>query len=229
MNLDSCTQVLDDFICDSSQQMNVVIVQFDEDQKHCGIVYKFDGKCNMLHLAWHHDLRNETDMKDCQDYCCIISQLEEHRQYAICAMCDQIKDDTDIPYGIFYKNSFFTDEGKLQLEDGEVGLTCATFVLAVFKSCQLRLIDMSTWLERDGDSEFHSKILSYLERGVKSGKVLPQHYADVEKDKGCVRFRPEEVAASSGFKIEDMPVSIDKLNVLSSDLKNSLERGYVTS
>lgn len=228
MDLATCTQTISDFIGSSSQLINVIVGQSDEDQRHCGIAYKHDNECIIVHLAWHHILLYESDTKF-QNYCCILSQLEEHRQYAICAMCDLIKEDKDIPYGIFYQKTGFDKNGKLLLGEGEVGLTCATFVLAAFKAAKIDLIDIFTWSAREDDSIFQSKILSILSDGLKCGKVSQDHFDKVKNDVGCIRFRPEEVAVSSGFKFEDMPVCYDELSKISIQVKDKLEAEYTPS
>lgn len=222
--INSCAQTINDFVADKEQYISVVLVQSQKDQRHCGIAYKFANNCNVIHLSWHYDLKNESDMSEFQDYCAIVSQLDDYRQYAVCAMCDLIKDETNIPYGIFYLNTVFSKEGKLCLGGGEVGLTCATFVLAVFRTSKIDLLDISTWLPREEDSEFQSNILYYLNDGLIKGKVSKDHFDRVKKDVGCARFRPEEVAISSGFKFEDMPVKYEMLKEISirlSELVNS--------
>lgn len=227
MNLiKNSTQNINDFIADYNQLISVVLVQTEQDQRHCGIAYKFDNICSVIHLSWHCDLKNESDMSEFQGYCAIISQLDVYRQYAVCAMCDLIKEEPNIPYGIFYLKTVFSKEGKLCLGGGEVGLTCATFVLAVFRTCEIDLLDISTWLPREDDSKFQTKIMYHLSNGLQNGTVSKDHFDRVNKDVGCARFRPEEVAISSGFKLEDMPVKYEMLKEISISLSELVNSKY---
>lgn len=226
MNLNSCICTIDEFISNESQLMSVIVVQNGVDQRHCGIIYKFKGQNSVIHLAWHYNLQHELDMSKFQDYYSVKSQLDEYRQYALCAMCDVIKEDTNIPYAFYYQDTVFNEKGKLCLGKNEVGLTCATFVLAVFKSSSIEILDLLTWPSREDDTVFHRNILNYLNKEMERGIVSQKHFDSVKSENSCARFRPEEVAIGSGFSFERMPLCYDDLKELSIEIKNKLESNF---
>jgi hypothetical protein len=74
------------------------------------------------------------------------------------------------------------------------GLTCATFVLAVFHQAGLPLVRYDSWpVNRPGDAEWQESIVNLLER---TG-AAPEHIAKVKTEIGAVRYRPEEVAGAA--------------------------------
>lgn len=179
--------------------IRIIITHIDSGQLHCGISYKIDEEVNFLHLEWHFSLSNNID--GISNYFSICSAIHPIRQKIIAIKCKKIwaknNDPQTIPYSVYYETGTFTDEGILSLDEKEHGLTCATFVLAVFKSCGFNLIETSKWINRDDDQAWHDKIVYYLEKKTKN--VNPQHLDNVRKEKGCSRFRPEDVAMSSTF------------------------------
>ena len=84
------------------------------------------------------------------------------------------------------------------LLDG-LGLTCSTFVLTVFESVYLPLIDFDTWENRADDNERHDRLLEKMRDGIPAHGIPPaepQHVSAVAADLPCIRVRPEEVAAA---------------------------------
>lgn len=91
------------------------------------------------------------------------------------------------------------------LSDGSVtlgeslGLTCATFLLALFDAAQVKLLALGSWdtdrtAERcDEDEAAQRQIVLHLRSHD------PGHARLVEQDVGCTRVRAEEVAAASGM------------------------------
>jgi hypothetical protein len=79
------------------------------------------------------------------------------------------------------------------------GLTCATFLLAVFRRWGLPLVDESTWPQgRREDSSWVLKIVRWLYRWAKnSGVPIPtEHFVEQIRQRWSLRrFRPEEVCA----------------------------------
>src|SRR5690606_9266462 len=79
-------------------------------------------------------------------------------------------------------------------------LTCATFVLALCARVGIRLLKAEEWPARpQEDAAAFEQLIRWLKPRD------PVHAAEVEKEKGCVRFRPEEVAASATHKPPPSP------------------------
>lgn len=99
-----------------------------------------------------------------------------------------------LPYGLRFGTSSFDDSGRFVAGPNETGLTCATFVIAIFEWAGVPLIDISTWQARAEDEQAQRALVEVL-RG--SRDATPEHIVAVEREIGCIRVRPEEVAASS--------------------------------
>lgn len=193
-------QDISSFISHAEDRIRIIITHTGDGQLHCGISYKTDDKINYLHLAWHFYLSN--NIEDIDRYYSICSKIPVERQRVIAAKCRLIwsrnNDPQTIPYSLFYENGSFTPDGILSLDEKGCGLTCATFILATFKFCGINLIDTTSWISRTDDAIWHDRIISLLES--MSDKIDADHINNVRKEKGCSRFRPEEVAMSSTFE-----------------------------
>lgn len=99
-----------------------------------------------------------------------------------------------IPYGFNYvADSVLTADGDVaeNLPPGS-GLTCATFVLQVFRNQSFDIIDIDSWKSRDDDGAWQAKILDdlkiYSDASEAHLEALKEHIGK------AARFRPEEVA-----------------------------------
>lgn len=200
-------QDIDSFIAKEDDRVRIIISHMRDGQMHCGISYKTDNNISYLHLEWHFKLSNCINYSDI--YYTVCSKIPIERQKVIAAKCRRIwsknSNPQTIPYSIFYENGSFTAEGLLSLDEKECGLTCATFVLATFKSCGINLIETTNWPSRTDDAIWHNQIIRILELL----NVDYTHIENVKKEKGCSRFRPEEVAMSSTF--ENIPETTDNI------------------
>jgi hypothetical protein len=173
-------------------------------QLHVGVLYEDAAESHrLLDLAWHHRLRTNpwADVKNC-GYWWFATGLPIEVQVQIAEVCDVVAEKyrgrwpaCRIPYAVLYRNGYFDpNNGELVLTGG-VGLTCATFVLAIFASRGVRILDVDSWQARTEDRIWHEKILA----GLRDDHAEPDHIAAVEKELGCVRFRPEEVVAGAWY------------------------------
>lgn len=175
----------------------------DTDQMHCGILFKYNGNPNVLHLRYHRKLvshsLNDKSMKDVK-YVMVKSKISTDMQIVISAKCRRIiKTNQQIPYGLSFENSTFNKDGKLILGVNEVGLTCATFVLSVFNSCNINLIDLKSWPCRPEDKIWHNQIISKMIANKELIGITDAEIMKIVTETGCARFRPEEVTISSIF------------------------------
>lgn len=193
------------------EQPYEVCVFFGEPQKdqlHCGIAYddsENNKKFNILHLAMHNDLRHEDKIPTRKDkYFCVKPNINEIRLSMVAAMCRRIvkrEKKLNIPYGLLYDGGTISEEqGIINVGSHAQGLTCATFVMSMFKTCGIDLIDLENWKSRPKDKIWHSKIISVLVAYQVNYSITDEHIKNVKNEIGCARFRPEEVAASSFFR-----------------------------
>ena len=174
-----------------------------KDQFHCGILYKYNSIPYILHLANHKSLLNDNfDTFNTEKCVWVKSKITPRIQIQISACCRNIiyRDNfQNIPYGLYYKDSRFDKDGILSLGNDEIGLTCATFVLSIFSSCNATLVDVENWPVRDDDNVWHDYIIALLTQYKVELHISDEHLTNMTNEKYCARFRPEEVTASSTF------------------------------
>ena len=204
MCIDETVAHIASFESDGDHSISIIIGQTGPDQLHVGIAYKDDKSFNAIHLAWHNTLEYEENIDGfLKNFFWIKSKFHPSRVPSISAVCRQVirlKEKQNIPYGLYFKDGKFTPEGILNLGRNEIGLTCATFVLAIFNSCGYKLIDTDSWPPRQEDEKWHEKIIQALINSKNRYNISETHIENVKKEKSyCARYRPEEVAISSSF------------------------------
>jgi hypothetical protein len=118
----------------------------------------------------------------------------------MCATLDAVR--PRIPYGFRRGTSRFDELGRFIPGPGDTGLTCSTFIQAIFDWARIPLLDEATWEVRDADRVAQQALLEYLRRNK---DATADYLVAIEREVGCMRVRAEEVAASSA--ISEQPVS----------------------
>jgi hypothetical protein len=176
---------------------SAIAVSFDSerDQWHAGVLYlDASDEVNFLHLAWHRELRSDTPSPN---LCWIELALPRDRALSVAARCRQVwrrHGTSGLPYAFKYVQTVFTGTGDLALGAGEYGLTCATFVMAIFASVGSPLLIPTQWPLREQDRLWHAKIIDALTR-----RASREHLDAVRTEVGSARFQPTEVAACSSY------------------------------
>ena len=122
----------------------------------------------------------------------------EARLRQVAAICRRVwsQNDSRIPFGLSRPNDCFDHETyAFLIGPTRHGLTCATFILALFLEAGLEIVDYDSWPSRPDDVRWQEKIVEPLQkRGAD-----PTHIAAVQKGTtiGAVRIRPEEVAGAA--------------------------------
>ena len=198
----------------------VVIAVVRQGQQHAGILHKEETLDEVLlaHLAWHNQLKN-SEPKDA--YLWIDPPIPTLRARQVAARCRQIlrANKRGIPYAFSAPNDSFDDEtGSFLFGPTRAGLTCASFVLAVFDSAGIRLANYATWpQQRDGDLEWQQFIIEQLEEDGADA----EHVAFVRNEIGAVRYRPEDVAGCAAA--DQLPCRFDVAEPLSEEILKQLE------
>jgi len=177
---------------------------------HAGVLF-FDirGKHEvmLLHLGMHHALRCEEPT----GYHWVELSIIPERARLIARLCRKIEQrypDGKLKYALSYTGGAFAADGAYLTESGR-GLTCVTFVLAVFAGQGVSLIQSDAWPVRDEDKKAQLAIVALIESEMKKNqaglegaeleaarKEDHEHLEAVRKEVGCARFRAEEVAAA---------------------------------
>ncbi|MEO5725940.1 MAG: hypothetical protein ABI134_08205 [Byssovorax sp.] len=182
------------------QSIALAVKATSQRQRHIGIIYKNsddpEGGATLLDLGWHHKLSSGPIDSE---YLWIEPRIEPELAYVLAALCKKVADKYALPQrGIAYAlrydgDGFDTKTGEFMNKDG-LGLTCATFVLAMFASHGISLLQLTEWPEREEDRAWQKYIVGVLRKSGADEKHVNAVNEQVKR--GCARYRPEEVAAA---------------------------------
>jgi hypothetical protein len=191
--------------CDDIEDIAVAITKHGENY-HAALIYRdSNSSLNLLELGLNGHPDNNSPPTGQLTWA--IPRIDAILRRNAAALCELIAETSPVVYYAFdypMPAEFSVVNGDLHLGEGAVGLTCATFVLAVLHSVQIELLRLSTWQPRDDDEKWQRRIHAYL---AKKREVLgiPQFVIDANSARiPCLRYRPEEVVA--GALDHNMPV-----------------------
>ncbi|MGY5797720.1 hypothetical protein [Rheinheimera faecalis] len=187
---------------DEVDGVGIAIMQNLRGQNHVAIIFKEiedETSIKLMHVGSH---KGE-----------FISEVEAYylwadvhcvhpiRKQALIASIQQIAEvnkDTKIRYG-FSHGVFCYDQltGRLNSNyDQTIGFTCATFVIEIFLSQGIQLVDWDTWPDaNEEDRDFQNFIFDYLSN--LKGQVTEEYLAAQSRQLGGPRFKPQEVAVAT--------------------------------
>ncbi len=121
----------------SSIQLGIGIKRTKKNWHHVGLLYKRENSdARFLHLAWHHKLVDEVLPPE---YLIGLSELDAiNKLYMVSFASLVAKSPSTIPYSIsFDDDDYFNDEGNYVEKPLGMGLTCATFIVTLYKKTDL--------------------------------------------------------------------------------------------
>lgn len=136
-----------------------------------------------------------------------ISRLQSIAVGAYCrAVCDP-KNNTNIPYGFSLRDGLLGVEGELRgkwLGEPGDGLTCATFVLCIFRGLNIDILKINSWDDKPEEDKrvddiWRDSIASALPKQVQERFIA---------GKISSRYRPEEVAVGANSPDRPLDYSI---------------------
>lgn len=186
----------------------------DRSQKHVALIYRADNsRLMLLHLGWHHQLHHDpwNGMYHWLEFGGLDRELQEtFADWAV--LVADASPGTSIPYSIIFRpGRNFDVEGRFIHQNDGSGLTCATFLLALFSDYDLPLIDVSGWPKsRSGDLSWVRKILHMLRKQIQLNRLPAWDWIEqVKRRHKLRRFRPEEVFATAAlFSGEPLDFSV---------------------
>lgn len=163
---------------------------------HVGLLYVDpDGAPHLLHLAFHHDLRKEPlpsqDEYLWDDCAWLASPKMRANAELIADFIETCAQNTDIDYGFSPPDDAFDADGKYDALNPSKGLTCATFIAAIFKSAGFPTVKLETWPSRPDDEAWRQSVLRLLRR------YEPKRAAQLSGSEVAYRLKPSELAAAS--------------------------------
>src|ERR1700691_2099251 len=106
----------------------------------------------------------------------------------------------------------FNAQGQYKTPPGSDGLTCATFVIEIFRAASMHLIDEGTWRPRLVHFKWVWNVcltLASLRNPDESTAVDVAHIELVRKSGNGVRVLPEEVGAAVDTECKLWPIAFD--------------------
>jgi len=173
--------------------LSIAIREVSDAQRHVGILYAAHGGPHVvIELHDHHKL---TQGEPHPAFYFAASIIDERLLFALAEWVGVVwnrNSDGKVPYSIRYCGKYFGPDGSLLQTGLGEGLTCATFVLAVFADYGLPLVDTNKWPGRLSDKKWKETILQVI------AKSAPAPHVEAQRPfvSGAARFRPEEVAAA---------------------------------
>ena len=193
----------------------VAVTKTKRGNTHVGIAYAEGDdteELSFMHLEFHCKLF--TGSID-NSYIYIKPNLKTEELEAVATRCRKIarnKTNKMIKYAFKYnRRTVFGKDGYLFCADGK-GLNCSTFILTIFHSVNLGLVNENTWKARPEDEIIFTQLRDYLkshiEKHFSNKKDHAEHVRKVAPDVKSIRIRPEETA---GACLEDTyPVSYER-------------------
>jgi hypothetical protein len=177
----------------------VLILRGGDGGTHTGILHRMGDRLFLLDLCWHLTLRS---VPHHYEFACVVPAFLPEEVNDITALCRLIgakhQAGMQIPYALaLHPATHFDETGGLVLGEG-LGLTCSTFVLKVFASAGVQLVDTDSWIARPDDDARHAELLRRMRDGWNGfPKADAAHVKKVEETLPCIRVRPEEVAGAA--------------------------------
>src|SRR5687768_16729705 len=141
---------------------------------HSGVVFRSsDHPQRLLHLAFHHRLQCDAATAAWAFVPPAIDPIDLQVLAGLCATLAAVR--PRIPYGFRRGTSRFDDEGRFVPSPGDSGLTCSTFVMALFSWARIPLLDEASWQARPEDEVAQRELLEALR-----GRATAEHVAAVE-------------------------------------------------
>jgi hypothetical protein len=207
-----------------------IAIHGDLNQRHVGILFRTNQneEPKLLHLAFHLRLRCDAPSEySSQNYWLHCSGFSNEEQLQLAVWCKNIfaANKNKIPYGLAYSSmGFFDQNGTFIHSSYGCGLTCATFVMALFEDFGLPIIDITSWKTRADDAEWQKHIVDAIKE---DHNKHPDFYSNTHIENQilnigiALRFRPEEVAASVNI-YKDQPITFQVAEPLGKDLVTKL-------
>lgn len=169
---------------------------------HVGVCYVPPNGAELrhLHLAFHHDLRDDAWEESGLHVVSALSWIEARQLRRMAELVARRKAEgaPPMPYAFDRGRARLDERGGLVLA-GSRGLTCASFVMVLFAAASVPLLEDSSWEVRTAERSRADEAAQRALLGYLRGRD-PTHAAAVERELGCTRFRAEEVAAASGLQ-----------------------------
>lgn len=187
-------------------------------QLHAVALYRLDDRLMIGDLQNHFQTRR-TEVRTSESLFWIAPDLSQEDQRILAATIDVWLDlnANKIPYSVAHPGGvIFKDNVWVGNEPGQ-GLTCATFIVALFDELGIPFVDVGSWGDRAGDIEWAQRILQAL-----APFMSPEHVEAQRVRIGkTVRVRPSDIAAAGQLirQENDAPLQFRDVESLSARIE----------
>ncbi|TAK28320.1 MAG: hypothetical protein EPO40_14740 [Myxococcaceae bacterium] len=170
---------------------------------HVGVIYGLNEHDEPRVI--HFTPRGLTSEPVSERWLRVFSDIEEVRRDALSSWCDLIAENRandEITFGFDFDNPWVDDEGVIRTEnDTALSLTCATFVMTLFRCVRIELLDIKTWQHREDDAAEQAALTMAL-AGHDTDRATTE---SARQQVGYMRYRAEEVAGASASGPRPVP------------------------
>jgi len=190
--------------------VGVILERLKSNWIHLGFLYRIENSDTyVLHLWGHRKLLHEVPRGR---QLCILCEVEPVRIPAIAAFARRLyrkNKNQGIPYAFSSpEQDWFSADGHLLLGPERLGLTCANFVLALYRAVGFPLIQLNTWPLRSDDAAWQGTVLAEWAPDIAGARQKTQeHFEQVRSEIGTVRCRPLEIGGAA--LSADLPCDFD--------------------
>jgi hypothetical protein len=197
------------------------VIDLTSHAMHVGLLYAHSsGTVRFAHLAFHHDLRNDPAPTR-QDYlwsvCMWLADpaMKETAKFMANYIEAIMTHAEEVDYGMNPSGVGFDASGQFYSLDPRRGLTCATFISAVFQSAGFPIVSLTTWPLRASDATWQDHVLKML-----SSNGLEDRAKEIAEEEFAFRLTPAEAAAAASAV--SVPLSYEAAVQLSEPLLRQL-------
>lgn len=178
----------------------VVIMRTSPCITHAGLAYRVDkgGPLKMVHLGGHRSFRDDNAQGECVYTVPGFKEENEEWIAGFCRLIASANGKRSIPYAFSWNPAITFDRatGRIGTIDSGGGLSCATFVDAVFRSARKPLTDPASWPDEADAAGIRTRG-AILGEWVASGRPdLIARAAEIGPTIRTRRVRPEQVAGA---------------------------------
>lgn len=207
--------------------IGVALAQYPGEQNHIAILFQsVDDEAMLLHVGEHKgELLEKPSCK--YVWLDLSKEFNPIRKQVILGHIQHIAEvnkDAKVRYGLDH-GVFCLDAETGMLNgnyDETIGFTCATFVIEVFLSCGITLLDWDTWPSGvEEHTKFQRMVFTYLsqQHSIDPKKVTLEYLTAQQEKIGTSRFLPQEVAAATQ---SSKPSTKEDVDPIASDIYGEL-------
>jgi hypothetical protein len=164
---------------------------------HSGIVFRnVDGTLSLIDLMFRELSARPLQLGDgWVEICADVDDFELDKvESTLAAILRQKALGVSPSYGFTFDGQRFDSDGAVVSGPSGSGLTCVTFVMALFASCGVELLARDEWIERSDDDDNVHTLLSLMCRDHVSAESIQELR---RQQPTGVRFRPLELAGGA--------------------------------